>query len=221
MSGFLKATLKKGTVDVTSAHDAVLKTLVYRKENNFNRPDVLNAIETAPCRSFWPYAFADNAPDGSPVELCRLSRLSVSNILSNFPEDEVVHFFGLWCEHTMRLYGNSVREDAPTTGSYHVYDCRDVSWMTLLSDVRSHWSSVSRVVREGQENWPGISSRYFVIFAPRTVHYLWKIVSPLVNEHTKTKVSFSKGLPPELVQALGGEEAVKCMLECSPHTMPS
>ena len=56
-----------GQVDAAAAHARILKTLEYRADNALDRPDVLRSIETARCRSFWPYAFAENAMDGSPV----------------------------------------------------------------------------------------------------------------------------------------------------------
>ena len=118
---------RDGQVDAAAAHARILKTLEYRADNAFDRPDVLRSIETARCRSFWPYAFAANALDGSPVEICRLSRLSVPRILTTFPEEEVVQFYGLWCEQTLRLYGESALAGAPTQGALHVYDCREVS----------------------------------------------------------------------------------------------
>lgn len=221
LAGHLKESITaKGVISVSVAHARILKTLGYRREKRLDRADVLHAIETARCRSFWPYAFSDDAPDGSPVEICRLSRLSVPRILANFPEDEVIDFFALWCEHTTRLYGASVRAGKSTNGSFHVYDCQGVSWTTLISDARRHWSTVTRVFSVGQDHWPDVSSRYFVIHAPFAVHYLWKLISPLAGEHTRQKVSFSKGVPPELIAALGGEGAVERMLQCSPHVAP-
>ena len=218
--GHLRASAVKGKVDVAAAHAGILKTLAYRRENELDRPDVKHSVETARCRSFWPFAFADNAPDGSPVEVCRLSRLSMPSILSTFPEDEVVHFFGLWCELNLRLYGQSVAAGAATKGSLHVYDCRGVSWSTLLSDARRHWAAVTRVFCTGQDHWPDLSARYFIIHAPFAVHYAWKLIAPLASEGTRAKVSFCKGVPPELVSALGGEDAVERTLTCSPHVLP-
>ena len=218
--GHLKENHVKGKFDVAGAYASIIKTLTYRKEHDLDRRDVLPSIEGARCRSFWPFAFAEIAPDGSPVEVCRLSRLNVPRILAHFPEDEVVHFFALWCEHTTRLYGDSVRAGTATTGSLHVYDCRDVSWMTLLSDARHHWATVSRVFGVGQAHWPDVSGRYFIVHAPFAVHYLWKLISPLASEHTRAKVSFCKGIPAELIAALGSEQAVERMLTCSPHVLP-
>ena len=200
-----------------AAEGLIAKTLAYRDEHDLDRQDVLRDIESARCRSHWPYAFADAAPDGSPVEVCRLSRLSVPRILADFPEDEVVDFFALWCEQTLRLYGAGVRAGRGTKGSYHVYDCRDVRWKTLLYDVRTHWATVRRVINVGQSHWPDLSNKYFVIHAPYMATFLWKVVTPLINEHTRHKVSFDGGVPAELLQAVGGEEAVERMLECSPH----
>ena len=105
LTGYLQVTAHKGQLDASAAQELLLKTLAFRKEHSLNRDsaDVLRAVESARCRSFWPFGFAPNAPDGSPVEYCRLSRLHVPRILSSFDEDEVVHFFCLWCERALTL----------------------------------------------------------------------------------------------------------------------
>ena len=216
--GHLQETTCAGNLYPEAAHQRILDTLVYRKEHDSNRPwpKLASDIESARCRDYWPFAFAANAPDGSPVEICRLKNLDISRILSDFPEDEhaeVLHFFGLWCESCLRRLGASFRAGAPTKGSIHVWDCRDVSWLTLLSDANSHWHTVSRVFLLGQSHWPNLSSSYYVIYAPYTVHYLWKLIKPLTTEQTQQKVSFSKGVPDALVEALGSEDAVARMLE--------
>eukprot|EP00966_Prymnesium_polylepis_P025584 590020-Prymnesium_polylepis.1 len=168
LSGYIRATARKGQLNVAAAQELVLETLAFRDEHCLDRAEteVLCAVEAAACRSFWPYGFADAALDGSPVEYCRLSRLNVPRILSSFEEDEVVLFFCLWCEHTLRLLGASVRGGATARGSYHVYDCRNVRWSQLLYDAREHWATVSRVFTVGGSYWPDIAARYFVIHAP-------------------------------------------------------
>ena len=105
LTGYLQVTAHKGQLDASAAQELLLKTLAFREEHSLNRDsaDVLRAVESARCRSFWPFGFAPNAPDGSPVEYCRLSRLHVPRILSSFDEDEVVHFFCLWCERALTL----------------------------------------------------------------------------------------------------------------------
>lgn len=211
---------KSGAANPSAAHGSIMRTIAFRQQNDLDRADVVQAIETARCRSFWPFAFTDKTADGSPVEYCRLSRLSVQRILSTFDEDEVVDFFALWCEHTLRLLGDSKREGAPTQGTIHVYDCRGVRWSSLISDARQYWSSVARIMGLASTNWPGIAEHYVAINAPYTATLLWKLIAPLAGEHVKDKVTFSRGVPPELLSLLGGEAAVERMQQCSPHVAP-
>ena len=93
------------------------------------------------------------------------------------------------------IYHNSLLTPLHPSGSLHIYDCGGVSWSALLSDARCHWDAVSRVISIGQTHWPDIASRIFVINAPFAVHYLWKLISLLLNEQTKAKVSRSIGFP--------------------------
>lgn len=218
LSGHLRCTADKNGLHPSAAHNNILNTLAFREENRLNRSDVARVIESARCRPYWPYAFTDSkTTDGSPVEYCRLSRLHVRAIMTTFEEEEVFHFFALWTEQTLRLLGESVRAGAPTKGSLHVYDCRGVNWSRLFADVRQHWSAVSRVFALGSTHWPAIASHYYVINAPYTATLLWKLLAPLCGDHVKEKVSFSRGMHPELMAALGGEAAAERMQQCSPH----
>lgn len=220
--GHLRATAVKGVLDPAAACDSIRETLRYRHEHGLDRDyqALVRDVEAASCRSYWPFAMAAPAPDGSPVEVLRLERLDVPRILSDFPEREVLHFFALWCELALRQLGDSLRHGAPTQGSLHVYDCRGVSLITLIRDARSHWGTVSRVFAAGQANFPDVASNYYVIYAPAAVSLLWKIIKPLSSEHTQKKVSFCRGVPPELVEALASEAAVDSALNCSPHVGP-
>ena len=58
----------------------------------------------------------------------------------------MVRFFELWSEHQLRLLGASLRAGSTTKGSVHVYDCRDVSWTTIIADARYHWTTISRML---------------------------------------------------------------------------
>ena len=118
LTGYLRVTARNGAPDASAAQELLLETLAFREEHSLNRDpaDVLHALESARCRSFWPFGFAPSAPDGSPVEYCRLSRLHVPRILSSFEEDEVVHFFCLWCERWLTLMASRMASRMASNG---------------------------------------------------------------------------------------------------------
>ena len=69
-------------------------------------------------------------------------------------------------------------------------------------------------------DYPGRLGAAAFINVPPYFLPVWKLISPLASEHTRQKVSFSKGVPADLIAALGGEEAVERLLRCSPHIAP-
>ena len=95
-----------------------------------------------------------------------------------------------------------------------------MSWPALLSDARRNWQTTGRVFGTGSAHWPGLSSRWYVIYAPPAVRVLFRLLTPLISEGNRAKVTFDKGIPPELTAALGGDGAVQQMLCCSPHILP-
>lgn len=99
----------------------------------------------------------------------------------------------------------------------------------------------------GSSHWPDMASRYFVIHAPSMATVVWKMIAPIAGEHMHHKVSscasaaalcliasdlrliatligkvvFSRGVPAELIEALGGDAAAVGRLEhCSQHVAP-
>ena len=70
----------------------------------------------------------------------------------------------------------------------------------------------------GGSHWPDIAQHYYCVHAPLSARWLWWVITPLAGEHVRGKVSFHSGVPLELVEALGGEDAVRRMEDCSPHT---
>ena len=95
-----------------------------------------------------------------------------------------------------------------------------VNWATLLSDARRNWPTVGRVFRTGSLYWPGLSVRWYVIYAPPAVRVLFRLLTPLISEDNRAKVAFYKEIAPELAAVLGGDDAVQRMLCCSPHILP-
>ena len=157
LTAYVRAHERKGKLpEVGVLEQSVLHTLAFREAHSLDRAsaDVADAIEAEPCRQFWPFAFADNAPDGCPVVFCRLSRLNLPSIMGAFDEESTLHFFALWCEHCLRLQGASVRADGGCKGVYDVYDCTGVKWSQLLVDAKNYREITSRVFATGTLHYP-------------------------------------------------------------------
>ena len=120
--------------------------------------------------------------------------------------------------HTLPALASRGR--ARLTDRSHALAAPQVSWGTLLSDARRNWPTVGRVFGTGSAYWPGLSSRWYIIYAPPAVRYLFRLLTPLISESNRAKVAFFKGSPPELAAVLGGDDAVQRMLCCSPHILP-
>ena len=120
--------------------------------------------------------------------------------------------------HTLPALASRGR--ARLTDRCHALAAPQVSWGTLLSDARRNWPTVGRVFGTGSAYWPGLSSRWYIIYAPPAVRYLFKLLTPLISEGNRAKVAFFKESPPELAAVLGGDDAVQRMLCCSPHILP-
>lgn len=211
---FLQTSTRNNRYDTKAASHAICETLEFRKKHALNRDDVLTPLEMETCRSYWPFGFADAvARDGCPIQFCRVSRLSIPRILRDFEEDQLMHFFALWCEHTLRLQAASIR------AGYDVYDCTGVSWAQLLLDAKEQRAVIGRVFSVGGNHFPGSMHKCYIINAPYAASLLWRLIAPLIKEAVRCKVTISSGVPSELVDAIGGDAAFRQMVECSPHVM--
>jgi len=211
------AYLRTGGNDPEAAAVRIADTLSFRQANGLVADDaeLWRAVEEHPARDRWPFAYlpGSEVPDGSPVCYARLSQLQVAATLAAFDEEELMHFVALWFEGAQRLLGDSSRRRGdPVRGTYDVYDCADLSAWSFLSEVRAHRPAIKRIFAIGSEHFPDLLYKCYVLNAPTVAALVWRCVAPFMSEQAQAKVCISRGVPPELAEALGGEAAVRRMV---------
>jgi len=199
--------------DASGAAERIVKTLSFRAHHNLDRPDLARAIEEHPARSTWPFVMANSAPDGCPVIYARLAHMDVARTVNAYGEHEITRFVAMWFEQALRMQGDTTRATgAPPRGTYDVYDCAGVrSWYKVIYDVKDNRGMLGRVFSVGSEHYPDQLYRCFILNAPSVAMVAWRIISSFLSERVLHRVQISGGVPPELAEALGGDEAVRRM----------
>ena len=85
------------------------------------------------------------------------------------------------------------------------------SWYKVIYDVKECRGVLGRVFSVGSEHYPDQLYRCFILNAPSVAMVVWRILSSFLSAHSLNRVQISSGVPPELAEALGGDEAVRRM----------
>lgn len=208
----------EGPCDAPDAASRVMRTLAFRAHHNLDRPDITDAIEGHPARSSWPFVMAGRAPDGCPILFARLSHMDIADLIHAHEEEEITRFAAMWFEQALRAQAEVLRSTgAPCRGTYDVYDCAGVrSWYKVIHDVKDCRGVLSRIFAAGAEHYPAQLDRCFILNAPSVAMVVWRILSSFLSERVLHRVQISSGVPQELAEVLGGDEAVRRMLELLP-----
>lgn len=208
----------KSPMDAADAADRIVKTLEFRAQHNLDRPDISRAIEEHPARSTWPFVMAERAPDGCPVIFARLANLDVGAAMNRYDEPDIIGFVAMWFEQALRMQADTLRSTGtPCHGTYDVYDCAGVrSWYKVIYDVKAFRGALGRIFAIGNEHYPDQLYRCFVLNAPSIATVVWRLLSAFLSERVLHRVQVSSGVPPELAEVLGGENAVERMLDLIP-----
>jgi hypothetical protein len=195
-----------------------VKTLLFRAQHNLDRPDISETIERHSARSSWPFAMAVRAPDGCPVIFARVAHIDVAHLIGAHDEEAITGFVAMWFEQALRMQAETLRSTGtPCRGTYDVYDCAGVrSWYKVLSDVKEHRGMLKRIFAAGAEHYPDQLYRCFILNAPSVAMLVWRILSSFLSERVLHRVKISGGVPRELADVLGGDEALRRMLELLP-----
>ena len=211
--------LRAGDVryDVPLAVERIVATLAFRRHHGVDRlrEDLVEEMAADPIRAHWAANFAPNAPDGCVVLYARLGRMEPRVLSSRFSEEQVRHFVTLFLERCLQLQRESTqRRGEVCSGAYDVIDCTRMRMGQF--DVPA-LRSLGRILTIGQAHFPESLYRCYVINAPWFITTCWRVIKLFVNERVQKKVVFSTGVPRELIDVLGGEEALQAMMASVPE----
>jgi hypothetical protein len=144
--------------------------------------------------------------------------MDVDDLVQTHEEDDITRFVAMWFEQALRMQAETLRRTGkPCRGTYDVYDCAAVrSWFKVIHDVKECRGVLSRIFALGGEHYPEQLHRCFILNAPSVAMVVWRILSSFLNPRVLHRVQISSGVPQELAEVLGGDEAVRRMLELLP-----
>lgn len=218
LNTMLACYLRDGFVlfDHSKARTRIMRSLQHRVDHQLDEraADLAEVIERHPVRRAFPSRYDPPVftTDGCPVLYTKLAAADFAT-LSTYTDSDLKSFVALFYERSLQLSGQSTRENGvPCKGTVDIYDCTDVYWSKLISGFRTHKRVVSTLF-DISEHCPDGLYKCFVINAPALASIAWKLVKPFVSERAQNKVTVSRGIPPELTTALGGEAKLRKMMD--------
>lgn len=190
--------------DVSVATGRIVETIAFRALRGIDvmtDEEVGVAFESHTLRCQWPSQFHNAAPDGSVVQVTRLSELQPET-LGALDQSDCEQFIVLWLEEALRRQTAAARKGLTCPGVYDVYDCKKFSITSMLTD-KVVVRIIKSVVFLGHRHYPETMNRAFFVNAPFMATAVWKLCKSLVNSRTRAKISVSPNVPPDVHAATG------------------
>jgi hypothetical protein len=168
--------------------------LMFRNTLAFRRDEVVpqSPLEIGTrqlVQPFWPGMYCGRTARGFPVQYMHFGGLEPKRMLQEVPEDRFRAFYIHWMELSMEHQNVSNPPHTPSRdfrGMVQIYDLKGCSMSQL------HWGGlqmISRVIKLGQEHYPENLSRAVVTHAPRFFTMVWKVISSVLHENTRAKIT--------------------------------
>ena len=208
--------------DVNFSTDKAVKrlkaSLTFWNDTGLDREaDIQGQMERHPLHTVWPMSFPLTTPCGCPVQFCRVAAVKPSQLTKSPAGEEGLRtYLSLWLARALELQA-AIQRTRHCKGTYDVYDCQGASWAQMdLGALRT----IGKLMAVGEAHFPDNLYKCFVINAPSWASFVWGTIKPFLGESTKRKISISTSVPPALTEALGGEAALKTMIDSVPSTLP-
>jgi hypothetical protein len=186
--------------------------------DNIERLAVLKKI-----REYWTATFFGVTSDGSPIQYHRVELLRPAVLMKSGEDDiggeeRMRTFYLWWMETSLSLqrvghekYCNS---EGPMPQGIEIFDLKNVSWWRMSSALGG-LKMFSRALSVGQDHYPEILRKAFVLNAPATVTILWTVVLWVLSARTKAKISITRGENRLGLSEYMDEETIDLMFGCA------
>ena len=192
--------------------------LEYRRKYDVDSLNPLDAL-THPCKPFWVgemVGFADDAHVKGCVVQVTVPRFVQPDLLvTKFRQEELDSFFILWMELRLARQRESIAQNAEGLNQddrmLEIYDLRGVG---LKQFHRKGLKMLSNSIGLAQANYPEDLCQTYIINAPRIFGAIWKVISLVLNERTKSKIQVSTSdFDGRLAALVGGEGRLATILQ--------
>ena len=125
---------------------------------------------------------------GRLVYVDRAGSLDAKKVLS-LDQDQLLKAYIWDCEATLwfRLPACSVKSRKHIGKTLTIIDLKGLG-LSLLTDSKAK-AYLKTIIGVSQDNYPEMLGKMFIINAPKIFSMLWKFISPMLEQHTRDKIS--------------------------------
>uniref|UniRef100_A0A0K2VA77 Uncharacterized protein n=1 Tax=Lepeophtheirus salmonis TaxID=72036 RepID=A0A0K2VA77_LEPSM len=182
--------LRARDFNVEKAREMLSQSLVWRKKHGVDR--ILSEYELPEVlQKYFPGGWHYHDKEGRPLFILRLGQVDVKGIIKSVGEDGLTKLTLSICEEGLRL----------TEEASHKLNRPISTWCLLLDleglNMRHLWrpgmKALLHLIDICESNYPETLGRVLIIRAPRVFPIMWTLVSPLINDTSRSKILFHGG----------------------------
>ncbi|CAI2365923.1 unnamed protein product [Moneuplotes crassus] len=186
------------------------KFLEWRVEN---RADDAIWIDSCPSinkvKEFYEFAYHGVDREGRPFSIDKPCSFDIDEILEVSNRDELYAFYVKEYETTLhiRMPAASAAAGKKIEQTFNLISIKGFTMKKLRQKTRNF---IKLAVNIGQDNYPEIMGKMLIVDSPLIFRGAWALISPFIDEKTRTKISI-----------LGGKYQKKLFEHVDPENVPS
>ncbi|XP_014770135.1 SEC14-like protein 5 isoform X1 [Octopus bimaculoides] len=176
--------LRARQFNIEKAREMLVHSLAWRKLHNIDHL-LDNYRPSQVIQKYYPggWHFSDN--DGRPIYILRLGQMDVKGLMKAVGEETVLkHVIAVNEEGVQRAAAATEQLGYPVSGCTWIMDLENLSMRHLW---RPGIKALLRIIEIVQANYPETMGRLLIVRAPRVFPVLWTLVSPFIDDNTRTK----------------------------------
>lgn len=176
--------LRARQFNIEKAREMLVHSLAWRKLHNIDH--LLNNYQpSAVIQKYYPGGWHFSDKDGRPMYILRLGQMDVKGLMKAVGEEAVLkHVIAVNEEGVHRAATATEQLGYPVSGCTCIMDLENLSMRHLW---RPGIRALLRIIEMVQANYPETMGRLLIVRAPRVFPVLWTLVSPFIDENTRTK----------------------------------
>ena len=182
--------LRARDFNVEKAREMLSQSLIWRKKHGVDK--ILSEYESPQVvKEYFPGGWYHQDKEGRPLFILRLGQMDVKGIVKSVGEEGLTKLTLQICEEGLRLTEEAAHKAQKPISTWCLL--LDLEGLNMRHLWRPGMKALLHIIEICEANYPETLGRVLIIRAPRVFPIMWTLVSPLIDETSRSKFLFYGG----------------------------
>jgi len=160
----------------------------WREDINIEELRHFNYPELNQVKKYFPHGYFRTDKEGRPILIECIGQLRYKEMMEVTTEERFHKYYIKCYEHLLDVKFPACSRAAgkQIASTFYIMDLKGGCMKLILGKVMDFVKKVSRI---GQDNYPEVLGKMFIVNAPLVFYAVWNAIKPWIDERTKSKIS--------------------------------